>query len=620
VSSDPYQPAEFEACSAETAAPEVAPGDEVPASSRGSRLSTILLLLLVLAATILPFIPALRYGFVFDDDVVVVDTVGIRNWQRPVDFFWNSVWRLRNSAIPLNYNYYRPIFFSWLRVNAELFRLHAWWWHLSTITIHLLVTGLVFFLLRRHLRNAWAAAIGTLVFGLHPVHIESVAWISGVTDPLATVGVLGGMLLWMRRMERPRASLLAGSLACYTFALFAKETAIVLPIIIFGYIMMGIGANETAPLNWSSRLRTAIREMAPFAGITLFYFAVRFLVLHSFRAGSGAWLPPTQVLLTAPSVLLFYLRHLVWPLGLSLFYDFSPVTSVWSARFLLPAMVLLAAGAGALVWRRKLGQPVSAAMLWVLVPLLPVLDIGLFYRDDFLHDRYLYLPSIGLALVCGAGAQVLIEEKPGPARRRWLLAGCTILLCGMAASTAIQSVPWQDNLTLYSHAAQHSTNTMARVNLASEYAIRGRLEDAKKILEPVVRERPDFWLANFNMGYVEYELRDLDTAEQYLRRAIAIDPREADAYTYLGLVFFRENRLEDAATELSAAIARNSQGEGYHFALGIVLMRQGHTEAGKTELRRELKNHPDNGLIQMEVASLTGDRSPTKNATATTQP
>ena len=566
----------------------------------------------------LPFLPALRYGFVYDDDVQVVDTVSIRSVQTPANYFFTSVWTLRNSAIPLNFNYYRPLFYSWLRVSAALFGVHPLPWHLAVLLTHLAVTVLVFFLLCRHLRDPWMAVAGSLVFGLHPVHIESVVWISGVTDPLAALGILGSFLLWLRKMETPRTGLLIGSLACYGAALMCKETAVVLPAIVFAYVLMGIPICENTSHGKPGNLKAALRETLPFLAITVSYLGLRMGVLHSFRAGSPAWLSRSGVLLTAPSVLLFYLGHLVWPAGLRLFYDFAPVFSFRSPQFWAPLAALAALAGGVLLEWRRWGAPVFAAAAWIVLPLLPVLNIGLFFKDDFLHDRYLYLPSVGLALFSGLAAQKIFGQEAGPARRIFGLSGFVLLFFLLGASTVIQAAPWQDNLSLYSHTAEHSTNTMARVNLASELSKRGQYDDAKTMLESVVRERPDFWLVNYDLGYVSYRLKDLDTAERLLRRAIALNPDDADSYEYLGLTSFRENRLDEAGALLTDAIARNSGGQGYHFALGVVLQRQGRLDAAKAEFAQEIRNHPDNTAIRAEVAQLEDNSGAQEPAAAST--
>ena len=220
--------------------------------------------------------------------------MAVRGVQSPANYFLTSVWALRNSAIPLNYNYYRPLFYSWLRVGAALFGAHPFPWHLAVLLTHLAVTVLVFFLLRRHLGDSWAAVAGALVFGLHPVHIESVVWISGVTDPLAALGVLGSFLLWLRKMETPRSGLLAGSLACYGAALMSKETAVALPAIVFAYVLMGIPGGEKASPGKPGNVKSALRETLPFVAVTAFYFGLRLAVLHSFGQGRrrGSLVPP----------------------------------------------------------------------------------------------------------------------------------------------------------------------------------------------------------------------------------------------------------------------------------------------------------------------------------------
>jgi protein O-mannosyl-transferase len=580
---------------------------------------TVLQVLLIILVTTLPFLPALRYGFVFDDDVQVTTNVAVRTSQSPARYFLTSVWTLRNSAIPLNYNYYRPLFHSWLRLNAALFGYNGLWWHLSAVLTHLLATVLVFFLIRYHFYNRWIATVGALIFGVHPAHIESVVWISGATDPLMAVGVLFSFLLWLKKIETPTAGLMIGSLASYAAALLCKETAIALPAIIFLYVLFGICRNQAAPEAIGRRIATAIRETLPFIGITVCYFGARLVVLHPFQAPSTHWVSRSRALLTAPAVLLFYLQHLVWPLRLRLFYDFPVSVSPRNVSFWGPLIVLGLAFAGTLLCtRRRSDGAILAALAWMAVPLLPVLNIGLFYRDDFVHDRYLYLPSIGLAILSSVIANAIAGEAPGPRRRLVAVTCVTLLIASLAALTATESAPWHDNLSLYSHAAQNSTNTMARINLASEYATRGRLEEAQQLLEPVVRERPDYWLANYNLGYVDYRLKNLDAAAQLLDRAIALNPGDGDARLYRGLICLRKNQFAEATALLQKAIALNPGGEGYHFALGVVLM-QGNREGAKSEFRQELKYHPTNGLAKMQIDRMEKAPPTVRSSTKSTQ-
>ena len=579
-----------------------------------------LLLALVITATALPFLPALRYGFVYHDDVQVVQNIAARSSQSATTYFFRSIWNPRNLTLNYqHYPYYRPLLHFWLRLNAALFGYHVVGWHLAAVTTHLVVTVLVFFLIRHYLQDPRSAMVGALIFGVHPVHIESVVWISGVADPLMTLGVLGSFLLWLKKLETAKGRLLIGSLTCYAGALLSKETAIVLPIIVFGSVLFGMCPIQNTPQSVGRRVLTAMRETLPFAAIAVIYFGLRLAVFQSFRVAWRPWLSASQALLTVPSLLVFYLQQLVWPVALRLFYDFRLVSSPREMRFWAPLVVFLATTSGVLFWSRRNGdRRIPVAALWLAIPLVPVLNVGFFSRDDFVHDRYLYLPSIGLAILCSVAAKGILGGTPSRRRRLLTLASITMVITSLAVLTATESLPWQDNLSLYSRAAQNSTNTMARINLASEYAILGQLEEAKQLLEPVVQERPDFWLANYNLGYVDYRLRDYDTAEQLLDRAIALNPTEADAYVYRGLICLRRNRLEDASKLLRDAIALNPLGEGYHFALGMVLTLQ-NPEAAKSEFRNELKYHPTNGLAKMQL-DLLEKSSANRNSPAVPAP
>ncbi|MBZ5662308.1 MAG: tetratricopeptide repeat protein [Acidobacteriia bacterium] len=562
---------------------------------------------LLLLFTALPYLPALRYGFVYDDTTLALGPVSALARLTPVEFFFTSVWDLRHSAIENNSRYYRPLFQTWFRVNAVFFGDHAAGWHLATLLVHLAVTALLFFFLRHHLRQAWAAFAGALIFGMHPVHVESVAWISGVPDPLVTLGVLGSFLLWQRSRERARAGLLLGSLSCYAAAQFTKEIAIVLPALIFLHVLTGAGENVETLGPGKDRFRSAFRQTLPFLGISMLYLGIRALAIPRVRTGSLPWVPARQAILTFPSVLLFYLRHLVWPVGLGLFYNIRLISSFKDTGFWVPLIALGVAVACTLAWLRI--HPDSAlltALSWLALPLLPALDLALFFKDDSVHDRYLYLPSVGFAFLCGIAVKKLLGEKPGTLQRYLFLACAAAVIVACASLTAVQSAPWQDNLSLYTRAARISTNPNARLFLASEYINGGRLPEARGILEGLTREQPESWSPHYYLGFVDYQLKDFPSAEIYLHRAIELDPADPDEYFYLGLALFEENRLADASAQIHNAIATDPNREGYHYIAGLILVRQGEPDAAKTEFREELKHNSTNPLMRMQIEKLSG--------------
>ena len=233
----------------------------------------------------------------------------------------------------------------------------------------------------------------------------------------------------------------------------------------------------------------------------------------------------------------------------------------------------------------------KAAALWLLIPLLPVLNIAMFSEDDFVHDRYLYLPVVGLGLLCAVLADKVIARARAPWQRQVALACATLGIAVLGALTLTQTTPWRDNYSLYAASIRKFAESPARADFAAELANKGRLEPAKEMLDSVIAERPDLPQANYNLGYVEYRLHDMDDARRHLDRAIALDPSIADAYLYRGLVAVRDGDEEKGVALLRRAVSINPSGESYHLALGIA-QRADNPEAAKAEFREELKFYP----------------------------
>jgi protein O-mannosyl-transferase len=583
-----------------------------PAPLSREAVPTRLWLALLILLTALPYLPVLGYGFVYDDAAQAVGAVAAQTSQSPVEFFFSSVWDFRNSAVSMNSRYYRPVFHAWLRINAAIFGDSPAGWHLATLAVHLAVTVLVFCLLRRHFEEAWAAFVGALLFGVHPVHLESVAWISGVTDPLATLGILGSFLLWLRKVDTQRLQPQIGSLFCFAVALLAKEIALSLPAIIFVYVLAGRCGNTSVLERKKNRFRAAAWEALPFVALSFAYLGMRKAAVPVLRNASLPWVSHSEAILTLPSAILFYVRHLVWPAGLTVFPGVRLVSSAQDPHFWVPLILLIAAAVCAVrLWQKKGAEGIAVpALTWFALPLLPVLDLAVFFRDDFVHDRYLYLPSVGMAFCCAAAARLIIGAAPTAARRRVGVAAITALVLAAAGSTAAQSPVWRNNVTLYGHAAQLSANPVPRIYLAIEYLNLGRVLEAKEIFQNVAQHTPSSWSANYYLGSIDYQLKDFPSAEIHLRRAIELDPAEPEEYVNLGLTLLAEKQPGVAEFQLRGALARNPDAEGLHYGLGLSLMAQGKIAEGKAELREELKRPSSNAALHAQIEKLLEGEGP----------
>src|SRR5262245_48840097 len=153
------------------------------------------LLLFVLVATALVYVSCLRYEFTYDDNSQIVLNPAITSTTHITEYFTKHVWETVDSTAPAQY--YRPVFLLWLLLNYKLFALSPAGWHATNLVVHLLATWLVFVLARRLTSDQLVATIAAFLFGVHPAHVESVAWVSGVTDPLMTVFFVGAILLYL---------------------------------------------------------------------------------------------------------------------------------------------------------------------------------------------------------------------------------------------------------------------------------------------------------------------------------------------------------------------------------------------------------------------------------------
>ncbi len=525
-----------------------------------AQLSTKVLLALVLLATFLVYAGTLQFDFVYDDLGQIVANPAVQSWKFFPLYFRANVW-MQQFAIG---NYYRPLFLTWFLINHTLFGLHPAFWHFTTVVLHLGVTGLVFVLAMRLTRDRRIALIAALLFGLHPIHLETVAWISGVTDSLMALLLIPAFLSYLNYCETHRVRWLAACLALYALALMAKETAIVLPALVVAYECLYVDAAR----RWSERVRALALPVLCFVVVTSVYLVARSNALHGV-AHKTVNMPLGVAALTVPSALAWYLKLLVAPVGLSVFYDTPYVTHVSLKYFILPVLgIVLAAGLLIWWWRRTRSPLVAFASVWMLLPILPLLNLTVLPMGDFIHDRYLYLPSVGLVLLVATalGSIDSREIMGSPAGQVAAIA----LACVLAFGTVAQSVPWANDVVLYYHGMQVAPNNdLPRNKLAATFVQRGMYEQGIKLYQVVLQYDPDFWYANYRMGYAQYMTGHYPEAERYLSRATELHG-SPDEFYYLGLAQVKLGHEEAAGKSLTEAVRLQPEITEYKQALAML--------------------------------------------------
>jgi hypothetical protein len=579
-----------------------------PSGSAPKAAGPRLLLAFGLLCTFAAYSRTLSFKFVYDDQTIIVENPAVHSWRYVPQYFTRHFWAGVNPEGPGNY--YRPGFLVWLRINDMAFGNHAWAWHLATIFIHLAVTFFVYLLAARLLQEKWSAALAALIFGLHPVHIESVAWVSGSTDALLAILLIASFLCYLKARSQAEKVWFFPSLILYAIALLVKEAAIVQPALIFAYEWI-YGRPSTATSPAGTRLqsiRRALWAATPYILLVGPYLLVRVFALRGF-SHTETPLPISTLIFTWPSLLWFWLKHLVWPTGLSTFYDLPAVTSPGFQSFALPALGVVAA-ASMVLWWAKRSREIAFAATWLVLPLIPFLDLRLFVQSDFAHDRYLYLSSVGFAIIAACALRHLSRAKVMrlPAVP---VAACVGLAVLLGYSTESQSAYFQNDLVFSQHnvlAAPH--NVYAKLYYAVILGNMGKYGGAIKLLDEALEIDPESWGANYNLGYTYYRLGELDKAERYFVKAVEIDPNKPVGFLYLGLTRFKMNRLDDAAAAIRHAILLQPNGYSYHFALGVVLKLKGDLPGALEQFHTELDMNPGQSAARQQVAEIEASLSP----------
>ncbi|MFQ3638464.1 MAG: tetratricopeptide repeat protein [Chloracidobacterium sp.] len=458
-------------------------------------------LVIILLTVALLYAPTLSYERVFDDHLQIEENLHIRSWRFLGRAFTDHVWSGQPGYALTNS--YRPLYLVWMTANYALFGEDPRGWHTTSVLLYLAAVGGVWWVAGKLLGTGFERIAATAVFAVHPVHVESVAWIASFPDALLmvlftlAVGWHGQAAGWMPSQGFAEASVPSGwqwaianrhnwfSAAALAGALLTKEFAVFWWPMVFLLHLAGRSGN------WGQRGRAALQSLWLHAVVMAGYIVARRLALPGVFEGTP-YLTWTTVALTAPLVLWNYLRLLVWPVGLRLEYELAYVTSPMMPAFWLPLLGLAAVGSLAL-WALRRHPLALTWFVWIGLPLLPTLNLRHFRPQEFLHDRYLFLPSLGFALLFGWGLARLTSRLASPETQATArLAVIAVVLAGYGWLTARQVPYWRNDLALYARILQfHPDNVFALGNLSDTLRAQGRLDEAIAALERAYARAPN---------------------------------------------------------------------------------------------------------------------------------
>ena len=536
-----------------------------------------MLLRITLALTFLVYVRTVAFDFVFDDHLQIALNPWLDSWSQVPGYFTHQLWAFMEYHAQANF--YRPVFMVWFAVVRHVLGASPGWYHLATILLHLVVVTEAFVLARLLFRDDLTAAITAALFALHPAKVEDVAWVAGSGEPLFAAFFLGTFICyWHARSSDRRLGWTIAAVALFLLALFSKEQAIVGPAILAVYEFWD---RRGRPL--IERTGKTVLAILPYALASAVYWTVRFRVMHGLTE-EASQISIRKTLLTQPMAWLWYLRHLVFPFHLAVFYPDLIARQFSVTKVLLPALALLAIAAVVWHFARRSSEGVLLAA-WFVLTLAPPVAMVLMVQP---HDRYLYLPSFAAAAGLALAIRKFIENREAQ------VAVAAALCAVFAVATFFGSSQWDNDISLMQRAvASAPDKTNVRVMLGLVYLQQGDEAEGMATLREAARRDPKNMNVWQGLAVHEYTIGDYADAYADFQRTLALAPaneRGLSLYN-LGLVALQLNRPQEAEQWARQAIAAEPGSAGYYRSLAAILEAEGRRAdaAKERELASQIK-------------------------------
>ena len=532
--------------------------------------------LLLVVAVIFAYQPAWQAGFIWDDDNYVTN-----NPLLTAPDGLKRIWFSLDSP-----SQYFPLVYTTFRLERALWGLNSAGYHWVNILLHAANALLVWRLLKRlGIPGAWLAAA---IFALHPVNVESVAWITQLKTVQSMFFCLLALFAWVEFVEgHPNWRWYGLALIFYALALFSKTTACVLPPALLLILWL-----QSKPISWSR-----LAQVVPFLamGVAMGLVSMWWERHHQGTVGKVYAMSLLERILVASRAVWFYAGKLLWPANLTFNYPrwvinpADPLAYGW-----------LAAGAGlcAVIYfaRRFVGRSAEVAAVFYVATLSPLLGFIMLYtfRYTFVADHYQYVASLGPVALAAAGITIVVarfdERRP---LLRPVLCGGLLLVLGVL--TWRQSRVYEDLETLWrATIARNPRSFMAHNNLGAIFFQQGRLDEAMGYFQKALELEPDDANAHFNLARVLLKKQRLDESVAHFQRVLEIEPNDAKAQSDLGSVFLQKGQAHEAIAHFRKALEIQPDFAEGHNNLGWVLLQIGRLDEAVGHFQKVVEIHPEN--------------------------
>ena len=568
-----------------------------------TRPKTLLLFLALAAATLAVYARVYQFEFItFDDNLYVTENPEVQQGLS----LENVRWAFHPSQGD-DETYWHPL--TWLShmLDCQLFGLNAGAHHLMNLFFHVLNVLLLFLALFLMTREPGKSAFAAALFALHPINVDSVAWIAERKNLLSTTFWMLTILAYIPYARKPSIYRYLTVVFFLALGLLAKPMLVTLPCVLllldfWPLKRLNLGQNpilsgkETAPPVPPAPASRLILEKLPLLCLSVFSIHLFLFTLQVNKIMAGVDRLPALLLRVENSLVSYwqYLWKLVWPVNFAFFYPFPESIPHWQP--VLAALGLLMVTAFLIsVWRNY--PFLLIGWLWFLGTLFPVIGLVQGGLWPALADRWAYVPTIGIFIMAAWGVPAIFKNNPDQQKQLWLPAA--IVLCMLGVLTFRQTGHWLNNESLYTHALKvTSGNYIAHNNLGSAIKPQGRMNEAIAHYQNAIAIKPGYADSYYNMANAFKDLGQLDKAMHYYRRTILIQPNHAKAFNNLGTLLLSQGHANEAIGHYLKAIQVRPNYESALFNLGIAYFQNGNKSLAAASFTKALQLNPNAKHIQ----------------------
>ncbi|HET6514936.1 MAG TPA: tetratricopeptide repeat protein [Thermodesulfovibrionales bacterium] len=512
--------------------------------------SLVLFISLIIVISIAVHFNSLFNGFVFDDTSQVLNNPWLKSPKFIPKIFTSNVWGFEGRET----SYYRPMTHIIYMVTASVFGFNPWGFHLVNVLFHTGTSILLFLIGSRVLKQDISPSnsflifppfVAAVLFSVHPIHTEAVAWIAGMPDLSSTFFVLGSFYLYIRASDNVSSSLNPSylfSVALFFLAALSKEPALTLPIILVAY--------DRASRNVNMTFSSYVKRYALYFISVCAYFIMRSYALKGF-APIKEHLEMSHVINVFP-LFTKYLQKLILPLNLSVCYVIKPIDSIFGFRAMISLLVTIVF-LFLVLFSYKKNKIAFFAFCCLILPLLPSFYIPALGKSGVFAERYLYLPSFGFVMLLSLLIPYALKKKVAA---RIVSSVVALLIIIYSIGSIYRNNIWRNNYALWMDTIKKAPGAaLPHFNLGNELLAQNRIDEAIEQYRISIYIEPEKWDAHDNLGIAYVNKGEPDRAVTEFQLAVQSNPFSPNAYNNLGTTYAKLGFFDKAIEYYKIAIA-----------------------------------------------------------------